>query len=627
MSLVVSTLDDVVDASDGVLSLREAVTLANTRSGHDTITIADDIRGGTLQLNVGRSGGTLEVTDDLAIDGGSGSDPRTSIRSEGEYGSLFRFEGVSGHIEDLTLLDRSDYGSPLVSGSDAQIELQRVDISGYSEFSMGLAASGGSLAIIETTVDVSGQSPTGISTTNGTKLEVIDSYVTIDGEGATAVDGDGTAVVTGSTVEARGNYSSLGIEFSGDVTMTNSTIVAVSHSAFESYASASDRAFVLKDGGSAALDHVTIMGSEQPIFASDDQTGYLAIEVQGGASLVLENSLVVGDHGTLTSTGNVTDGGGNVLSDRDGVSIADVFATGELADNGGPTPTLALLDGSSNPAVGAAVPSGGDEVDQRGFARDVAPDAGAFEAGAGSPLASPLPELHEKVAVAEADINGAERSDFVIGASGDAIVTFMDEYAGYQSTLGVYLVGENDTIGDVRIVFDRIEHAQASDEASASARPGGGPLDTGDSVALSELYDADQLQEGTEFGLFLISDGTSRNDASVFDSGHLEFRDGDGAASLSSTTPELVHVAGDGSETAVSGSVMHFSDADDDLANVLNPGGGTQVISGLLDTGETVLGIEDKPLARSDADFNDIIIAVDTSPSLDILVAAETVTA
>jgi len=53
---------------------------------------------------------------------------------------------------------------------------------------------------------------------------------------------------------------------------------------------------------------------------------------------------------------------------------------GPLTNNGGPTLTHALLDGS--PALGAGVASAGVTVDQRGVARDNPPDIGAYESPA-----------------------------------------------------------------------------------------------------------------------------------------------------------------------------------------------------------------------------------------------------
>jgi hypothetical protein len=97
-------------------------------------------------------------------------------------------------------------------------------------------------------------------------------------------------------------------------------------------------------------------------------------------------------------------------------------------------------------------------------------------------------------------------------------------------------------------VFERIEHAEPSDLASESARPGGGPLSPGDTVLLSDLFDPAELSPGTEFGLFLVADGWAEPRA-IFDVGTLEFRTGGAAARVTDTTPQLFHIA----ETASSG--------------------------------------------------------------------------
>jgi hypothetical protein len=77
--------------------------------------------------------------------------------------------------------------------------------------------------------------------------------------------------------------------------------------------------------------------------------------------------------------------GGNLSSDaspcffddpRDQVNVEPGVDT-LLADNGGPTGTLALFDGSA--AIGAGRPESCPAIDQRGFARKAACDVGAFE--------------------------------------------------------------------------------------------------------------------------------------------------------------------------------------------------------------------------------------------------------
>ena len=621
-SLVVDTLSDVVDASDGVLSLREAVTEANAREGLDTITFADGIRGGTIELNMGDSAGALVVNDDLVVDGGSSGAGSMSITSSDDHHSIFDFAGASGRIEDVSLGDGSFYGIPLVKSTDSTISLERVALEATREYSQGVLADGGAVEIADSTIRVSGYGPKAVNTFGNTAITITDSDIRAVGESARAIDGAGSITVSGSTIEAGGNYGSYGIVFNGTVIVENSTIVAVTGNALDGHALAADRGILLRAGSEALVDHVTVIGPDVPVDPNFDETSSAGIEVEAGATLVLQDSLVVGDGDFVSVKGSFDDAGGNVLSSRDGVTIADVFATGQLADNGGSTRTIALLDDPSNPAIGAAIPADGVDADQRGLVRDDDPDAGAFEAGASEPASSTLPSLVEGLPIDAGDINGVARGQFVIGDAGDAVLTFMDEFAAFQSVLGVYLVGDDGEITDPRIVFERIEQSEASDLASAGARPGGGPLSTGDDVPLGLLYDAGELQPGTEFGLFLVADGADLNDPSLFAEGTLEFRNGDGSpATLDSTIPELVHTAADGSETIVLGDIMHMTDGDtaDGLANALNPGGGTQVVSGILD-GETVIGIEDKATGSTDADYNDVILAIDTSLGLDTLV-------
>ena len=62
---------------------------------------------------------------------------------------------------------------------------------------------------------------------------------------------------------------------------------------------------------------------------------------------------------------------------------ASLLFAGGLADNGGPTQTIALRDAADNPALGGADPADAPATDQRGVARPqpagTNPDIGAFE--------------------------------------------------------------------------------------------------------------------------------------------------------------------------------------------------------------------------------------------------------
>ena len=61
-TLTVTTASDVVDAGDGVLSLREAVAQSNATATADTINFASFIEGQTLRLIAGELTLSRDVT-------------------------------------------------------------------------------------------------------------------------------------------------------------------------------------------------------------------------------------------------------------------------------------------------------------------------------------------------------------------------------------------------------------------------------------------------------------------------------------------------------------------------------------------------------------------------------------
>lgn len=69
-TFTVTTTSDVVNAGDGVLSLREAVAQANTTTAADSIVFAPAIEGQTLAL----VGGELRLSSSLTIDGDQNND-------------------------------------------------------------------------------------------------------------------------------------------------------------------------------------------------------------------------------------------------------------------------------------------------------------------------------------------------------------------------------------------------------------------------------------------------------------------------------------------------------------------------------------------------------------------------
>jgi CSLREA domain-containing protein len=120
----VTTAADTVNPSDGQLSLREAVDLANATTTADTIEFAPAIEGQTLVL----TGGELVLTRDVTIHGGgvtldgNDTDPDTRVAA-GHRILNITGSGTDVSLDNLTLtrgsagdIDGSKGGAILLGG-------------------------------------------------------------------------------------------------------------------------------------------------------------------------------------------------------------------------------------------------------------------------------------------------------------------------------------------------------------------------------------------------------------------------------------------------------------------------------------------------------------------------------
>ena len=80
--LVVTTLDDTVDAFDGLVSLREAITYANSHAGADTITFDASLADGTITLLADLPA----LGSDMVIDGGTND---VTVSGGGQFRGFF----------------------------------------------------------------------------------------------------------------------------------------------------------------------------------------------------------------------------------------------------------------------------------------------------------------------------------------------------------------------------------------------------------------------------------------------------------------------------------------------------------------------------------------------------------
>jgi Ca2+-binding RTX toxin-like protein len=306
-------------------------------------------------------------------------------------------------------------------------------------------------------------------------------------------------------------------------------------------------------------------------------------------------------------------GGANFNPYDPGAIAAGPFPLGPLLPTALGLGTPPLLDnqglfddeGNDEEGPGALVPVGPENVPPAFSATGIVErELGGITVTPEFASAGPFPTVNERTRLPDGQINGVDQGNLTLGQTGDATIVFGSEFARFVSTLGVFLIDPNGQMVDPKIAFPEIEQAEA-DPNFPSLRPGGGPLAAGDAVALSQLYDPSALHPGQQFGLFLIADGFRLNGSDLADG--LRFA-GDGRTLLTS----------DGQPVA--GNVFFTTDPTPGSPNdnPLNPDGLGHVVSGLLpDHSGLTIGFEDLLLnGGGDNDFNDVLVDVDLSPTV-----------
>ena len=404
--------------------------------------------------------------------------------------------------------------------------------------------------------------------------------------------------------------------------MTNSTVARTILPGSYAYGPTPNPEFgaiKLNAGGEGTITNSTIAGN----IGSFDTTGS-AINIDPNATLTLENTIVAGNRSSgdysvspiqVDIQGTIVSNGGNVFgqdsvdgaaaSDVLGADQADLFplvdGTPVLADNGGPTRTVALLDDPANPAIGQADPATAPNLDQRGFARDAAPDAGSFEAGAdggpGIPVLPPLPDLAEKVPVDPARINGVplELLAPAAGAFPPEVSVFpLSAEAEQANALGYVVYDEDDRIVETKMLFEDID-AFIADAAVGNE-------------AFTFL-----VEEGQRFNPFVVADGADLNPAGLLESDNdfvLLDRDGN-LAGIADRRPQLFAQDDDGGLTGIEGELIFAADPRPGTPGVEpNPFGAVRTLSGIGEDNTLLIAFEDKPF-DPDNDLNDLVLEVE----------------
>ena len=358
-------------AADGSGSLTAAVKQSRKNSGGDEISFGKRLKG-EIELPP-----QVTLKGKVTITGSGYGDPASTN---------FKRLVLRGHRGGTKIL--VDHGNAAVRGlyiDGASIEASRSDLTIRDSFLEGKrtvdatgVSAGQSLRILKTTVEGFDR---GIAT-NGTGR--IDQSTIADNVGSGGIFvGGGSADVSNSTISGNvvntsgpfavpaGGGLNVG-QYGASARVTNSTIVgnqAISNST---------------SSGGGLFGNVDVLNS--PISGNRAVTG-AGVAGNGVGDADLSNSIVYGNvtfDGSPSDCGNpFTSDGGNVVGtpgeclldsrDRNGVDPL----LGPLTDNGGPTLTMALGDGS--PAIGLAVKSTAAKFDQRGILRDADPDAGSVE--------------------------------------------------------------------------------------------------------------------------------------------------------------------------------------------------------------------------------------------------------
>ena len=396
---VTKTADTNDRVCDADCSLREAIVSANDNSpALDTIivpagTYTLSITGDELYYHSDGALGDLELSDDVVLSGaGAGATvfdaagiDRIFDVNDGATVTLSDFTATGGYGDGV---DRD--GGAISVDEDSDATIRHAELTGNESTGPGGAISSeGALTLIDSVV-----------------------YANVAANGGGGIDcGD----------------------FQGNSTTT------VINSTISGNTAGGNGGGIIGGRGSLTLQNVTLSGNQAP------NASALFYDSDFGTPGTISNTIFEGDcdiDGTMrpVSTGGNVESPGNtcdLLDPSDQVNVPDLMLDA-LADNGGPTPTIALLAGS--PAIDTGILGSCPAADQRGVARPVDGDgdqvadcdAGAYEAP--ELVIAPLPTPADafcsavtaagyKVVVDRGTVDGDARSTGAIQTKRGGVIT------------------------------------------------------------------------------------------------------------------------------------------------------------------------------------------------------------
>ena len=291
--LVVTTLEDVVDASDQLNSIREAIAYAESLEGPAEVTFAKGLAG-----KITLTGGALQVNSvyELAVNGGD----RISIDAGGRNRAF-------------------EIGSGSVTLSNLTIE------NGYNSKQGGAIYSAGDLTLNAVTISdsYSGQFGSAVHVFSKTHLTVTDSNFV---NNTARTHGGGIFVSTEATADITGSYFSGNASgtYGGALYVWDGALVSVANSFFVNNNAPSGA--IRNHGGELSLVNVVISGNEQGISAAAGSTTTAtnvtisnntrsAVRGEDGAAIHFYNSIVIDGRAVSSFGAGIVVDGDNNLSD------------------------------------------------------------------------------------------------------------------------------------------------------------------------------------------------------------------------------------------------------------------------------------------------------------------------
>ncbi|MGH9941137.1 MAG: choice-of-anchor Q domain-containing protein [Pyrinomonadaceae bacterium] len=324
-------------ADSGPGSLREAIAQANANGAASNV-----INLNTLDIAL--TSGELAITRNLTINGAFSEVQRSGDAGTPEF-RLFRIQtGVHATVNNLRVSDGANFFGGGIN-NDGNLTLNNCVVSNNSGGNGGGIYNSGTLtmnssSIVNNRVNGSGAGLYNAGTVNGTNITIANNIIGDGntGNGAGLNNESGTCTLSSATIAFNRSTSGAGVFVSGGAVSVSNSIIAA---------------------------NVDFQQSESNFAGTLTSQGFNLLGLPGGFS----GGTIVGD-----TTGNVTGVGSSAAR------------LAPLADNGGPSPTVALYAGS--PAIDAG--AGNLAADQRGQSRTTAAsdgdndgtvrrDLGAFE--------------------------------------------------------------------------------------------------------------------------------------------------------------------------------------------------------------------------------------------------------